>query len=159
MSTQNKIYELDKLIQRVDQWKNSGQKVVFTNGCFDILHLGHIDYLEKARSLGDKLVVAVNSDDSVKRLKGINRPINDQVSRMRILAALQFVDGVVSFNEDTPLKLIEEILPDLLVKGRDYKIGNIVGADSVLQNGGKVKTIDLVKGYSTTNILKKLIKQ
>ncbi len=159
MSTQNKIYELDKLIQRVDKWKNSGQKVVFTNGCFDILHLGHIDYLEKARSLGDKLVVAVNSDDSVKRLKGINRPINDQVSRMRILAALQFVDGVVSFNEDTPLKLIEEILPDLLVKGRDYKIGNIVGADSVLQNGGKVKTIDLVKGYSTTNILKKLIKQ
>ncbi|MFT5640466.1 MAG: rfaE bifunctional protein nucleotidyltransferase chain/domain [Cyclobacteriaceae bacterium] len=159
MSTQNKIYELDKLIQRVDKWKNSGQKVVLTNGCFDILHLGHIDYLEKARSLGDKLLVAVNSDDSVKRLKGINRPINDQVSRMRILAALQFVDGVVSFNEDTPLKLIEEILPDILVKGRDYKIGNIVGADIVLQNGGKVKTIDLVKGYSTTNIIKKLIKQ
>jgi len=158
MSTQNKIYELDKLIQRVDKWKNSGQKVVLTNGCFDILHLGHIDYLEKARSLGQKLVVAVNSDDSVKRLKGINRPINDQVSRMRILAALQFVDGVVSFNEDTPLKLIEEILPDILVKGSDYKIGNIVGADIVLQNGGKVKTIDLVKGYSTTNIIKKLIK-
>ena len=130
--------------------------MVFTNGCFDILHLGHIDYLEKARAIGDKLVVGLNSDDSVRRLKGESRPVNDITARSRMLAALDFVDAVVPFEEDTPLALISELLPDVLIKGDDYQIENIVGSDVVIQNGGSVETIALVKGYSTTSIINKL---
>ena len=130
--------------------------LVFTNGCFDLLHLGHVDYLEKARNLGDALVVGLNTDDSVSRFKGPQRPIQDQQSRARVMAALQPVDLVVYFNEDTPLKLISELLPHILVKGSDYLAENIVGADVVKKNGGEVKTIDFVPGYSTSRIVEKI---
>lgn len=130
--------------------------MVFTNGCFDILHLGHVDYLEKAASKGDKLIVALNTDASVSKLKGPTRPVNSEKARARIMAALSFVDAVVFFSEDTPLSLIKRLKPDILVKGSDYKISNIVGADIVMQNGGKVETIELVDGYSTTNIINKI---
>ena len=136
--------------------QSAGKKVVFTNGCFDILHLGHIDYLEKARSLGDALIVGLNSDDSVRRLKGSERPVNSEHARARLLAALSFVDAVCLFKEDTPGELIETILPDILVKGGDYTIETIVGAETVIQNGGKVETITLVDGFSTTGIIEKL---
>lgn len=140
----------------VDGWKKQGLKVVFTNGCFDILHLGHVDYLEKARSLGDKLVLGLNTDDSVSRFKGPSRPIQDENSRAHILASLQFIDLVVFFNEDTPLDLISTLIPQILVKGSDYLAENIVGADVVKSNGGVVKTIEFVPGYSTTKIVEKI---
>lgn len=143
-------------MQIVLQWKEDGKKVVFTNGCFDILHLGHVDYLEKARMLGDKLVLGLNTDDSVSRFKGPERPIQDQTSRAHILASLQFIDMVVFFNEDTPFDLISALIPDILVKGSDYLAENIVGADVVIRNGGVVKTIDFVPGYSTTRIVEKI---
>lgn len=158
METKNKILDLDLAKKLINEWKDQGDEVVFTNGCFDILHLGHIDYLEHARALGNKLVVGLNSDDSVRRLKGEGRPINPEHARARILAALSFVDLVVVFSEDTPLELIRELLPDILVKGKDYEISNIVGADVVIEHGGKVLTIDLVDGYSTTNIVQKIKK-
>ncbi len=141
-----------------NKWRKEGQRVVFTNGCFDILHLGHIDYLEKARNIGDKLIVGLNTDESVRRLKGEQRPIVDQNSRSRIIASLQFVDMVVLFDEDTPYELIENLKPDILVKGNDYSKSNIVGADIVMENGGNVETIDLVEGYSTTQIINKIQK-
>jgi len=141
-----------------NKWSKEGQKVVFTNGCFDILHLGHIDYLEKARNIGDKLIVGLNTDESVRRLKGEQRPIVDQISRSRIIASLQFVDMVVLFDEDTPFELIENLKPDILVKGNDYSKSNIVGADIVMENGGNVETIDLVEGYSTTQVINKIQK-
>lgn len=142
----------------IRKWKTEGNKVVFTNGCFDILHLGHVDYLEKARNIGDKLIVGVNTDNSVRKLKGSARPINDQNTRTRILAALDFVDAVVLFDEDTPLNLINDLVPDILVKGSDYDISNIVGADVVIENGGSVETIDLVDGFSTTGLIDKIKK-
>ena len=154
--TKLKIATLHEAKILTDKWKKEGLKVVFTNGCFDILHLGHIDYLEKARLIGDKLVVGLNDDDSVRRLKGESRPVNDLLARSRMLAALDFVDVVVAFEEDTPLALISALLPDVLVKGNDYTIDNIVGADVVIQNGGSVETIALVDGYSTTSIINKL---
>ena len=140
----------------VKVWKNKRQCVVFTNGCFDILHLGHIDYLEKAKLKGDKLIIGLNSDNSVKKLKGNQRPINSIIARSKILAALEFVDMVIEFDEDTPLKLIENLLPDILVKGGDYTKENIVGAHSVLTTGGSVEIIDLIKGYSTTKLINQL---
>jgi len=151
-----KIKSLTEATQQVQHWKATGEKVVFTNGCFDIMHLGHVDYLEKARSLGDRLVLGLNTDDSVSRFKGPSRPIQDQHSRARILAALQFIDLVVFFNEDTPLNLISALVPDVLVKGSDYLAENIVGADVVKNAGGVVKTIDFVPGYSTTRIVEKI---
>lgn len=156
--TKNKIYSPKALKALMLKWKNQGEKVVFTNGCFDILHLGHIDYLEKAKTLGSKLVVGLNDNPSVKRLKGEERPVNDENARARMLAALAFVDGVTLFSEDTPKELITYLIPDILVKGSDYDLSNIVGADIVLANGGEVKTIDLVDGYSTTNLIQKLKK-
>lgn len=152
----NKIVAQSDLKTLVVKWQTEGEKVVFSNGCFDILHLGHIDYLEKARTLGSRLVIGLNTDASVKLLKGQNRPINDELARARMLAALQFVDGVTIFNEETPEKLIEYLLPDVLVKGNDYSLESIVGAKAVLKNGGEVKTIDLVDGYSTTGIIEKI---
>ncbi len=140
----------------VKEWQQEGNLVVFTNGCFDLIHLGHVDYLEKARMLGDKLVIGLNSDDSVSRFKGPERPLQDQNSRARVLAAMQFVDLVVFFNEDTPFILISELVPNILVKGSDYLADNIVGADVVKRNGGVVKTIDFVPGYSTTRIVEKI---
>lgn len=130
---------------------------MFTNGCFDLLHLGHVDYLEKARQLGDKLIVGLNTDASVRRLKGPSRPLQDEMSRSRIMASLLFIDAVVLFDEDTPYELIREVAPDILVKGDDYTIENIVGHDLVLGRGGEVKTISLVKGYSTSGIVEKII--
>jgi len=154
--TRNKILTQEGLKAQMLKWKNLGEKVVFSNGCFDILHLGHIDYLEKARNLGSKLIIGLNDDNSVKRLKGSERPINDENARARMLSALSFVDAVVLFSEDTPKDLITYLIPDILVKGSDYNLSNIVGADIVLANGGEVKTIDLVEGYSTTNLIQKL---
>lgn len=158
MESKNKINSWQGLKEQVELWKKAGEKVVFSNGCFDILHLGHIDYLEKARSLGNRLVIGLNDDDSVRQLKGAERPVNNEIARARLLAALEFVDGVTIFSEDTPKELIAFLIPDILVKGSDYSIDNIVGADIVLANGGEVKTIDLVNGYSTSNLINKLKK-
>lgn len=155
----DKICDLSKMKGLVSAWKNEGKKVVFTNGVFDLLHIGHITYLAKASELGDKLIIGLNSDSSVKRIKGDDRPVNDQNSRTALLAALFFVDGIVLFEEDTPLNLISGLLPDILVKGADYAVENIVGAREVIANGGEVKTIDLVQGYSSTSIIEKIRKQ
>lgn len=154
--TSDKIKDLNAAKAQVAEWKRHGKRVVFTNGCFDLLHLGHVDYLEKARNLGDALVVGLNTDDSVSRFKGPQRPIQDEVSRARVMASLQAVDLVVFFNEDTPKNLISELLPHILVKGSDYLAENIVGADVVKNAGGVVKTIDFVPGYSTTRIVEKI---
>jgi rfaE bifunctional protein nucleotidyltransferase chain/domain len=151
-----KIINVPDAVQLVNQWKLQGQTIVFTNGCFDILHIGHVDYLEKARNLGDKLVLGLNTDHSIRRIKGETRPIVEQNARARVIAALGFVDAVVLFDEDTPLRLIQTIKPDILVKGDDYTIKNIIGADFVIENGGKVETIPLVKGFSTSNIIEKI---
>lgn len=157
-SSQSKIRDLRGIKEDLSKWKQNGQKIVFTNGCFDLVHLGHLDYLEKARLLGDRLIVGLNSDQSVTRIKGENRPIQDELSRSRLLASLEYVDGVVIFEEDTPESVIKELLPDILVKGNDYEISNIVGADIVMENGGTVKTIKLVEGYSTSKIVRKIKK-
>ncbi|MCR9250910.1 MAG: D-glycero-beta-D-manno-heptose 1-phosphate adenylyltransferase [bacterium] len=154
MNSQNKIYQsYPSFDSRLKEWRQSGLNIIFTNGCFDLLHLGHVDYLERARSLGDKLIVGLNSDSSVKSIKGESRPINDESIRMRMIAALECVDAVVLFQEDTPLILIQNILPSVLVKGKDYDISNIVGADVVIANGGRVETLELVEGYSTTKLI------
>lgn len=140
----------------VEEAKKRGEKIVMTNGCFDILHPGHVSYLENARKLGDRLIVAVNTDDSVKRLKGEARPINELDARMAVLAGLSSVDWVVAFNEDTPQRLIGEILPNLLVKGGDYKPEDIAGAKEVINNGGEVQVLNFKNGCSTTNVIKKI---
>jgi rfaE bifunctional protein nucleotidyltransferase chain/domain len=158
METSRKILDPESDLGLIRQWKAAGLKIVFTNGCFDILHLGHLDYLEKSRNLGDKLVVGLNTDHSVRLLKGQGRPIQDEITRSRMLAALVFVEAVVSFDEETPLELIKRVQPDILVKGKDYTIENIVGADFVMGNGGSVKTIDLIEGYSTTDLIEKIKK-
>lgn len=132
------------------------KKVVFTNGCFDILHRGHLEYLARASEYGDFLIVGLNSDQSVKRLKGNDRPLNDEESRGLLLASLCFVDLVVVFGEDTPFEIIQLIQPDVLIKGADYKPHEIVGADIVKTKGGEVITIDLVEGFSTSNIIKRI---
>ncbi len=142
----------------VDTWKKNQQCVVFTNGCFDILHLGHVDYLEKAKLKGDKLIIGLNSDNSVKKLKGNRRPINHLMARSRMLAAIEFVDLVIEFDEDTPLMLINTLLPDVLVKGGDYTKEKIVGAQSVLAAGGTVAVIEFTDGYSTTKLIDQLKK-
>lgn len=140
----------------VTQSKQRGEKIVMTNGCFDILHPGHVSYLENARKLGDRLIVAVNTDESVKRLKGESRPINDLNARMAVLAGLASVDWVVPFSEDTPQRLIGEVLPDLLVKGGDYKPEDIAGSQEVWANGGDVRVLNFENGCSTTNVIKKI---
>ncbi len=154
--TKDKIVSLQQLIIQREEWKKNQEKVVFTNGCFDIVHLGHIDYLEKAKEKGNKLIVGLNSDASVKRIKGKKRPIIPEYARLRMLAAMEFIDAVVIFEEDTPKDLIEQICPDVLVKGSDYEIKNIIGSDFVIANGGKVETLDLVEGFSTSNIIQKI---
>jgi rfaE bifunctional protein nucleotidyltransferase chain/domain len=158
MQSANKILSLDKTLRQVSEWKKKGKKIVFSNGCFDIIHAGHVDYLEKAKEKGDYLSVGLNTDRSVARLKGKDRPIVDELSRSRVLAALEFVDVVVLFDADTPYELIKTILPDIMVKGKDYDISNIIGADLVLKNGGKVETIELTEGLSTTNVIIKIKK-
>lgn len=154
--TEDKVVTIDEAIERAEKWQNEGHKIVFTNGCFDIVHLGHIDYLEKARNLGDKLILGLNTDASVKRLKGESRPVVNEYARSRMMAAFEFIDAVVLFDEPTPKELIEKVKPDILVKGDDYTIETIVGADFVIGKGGQVKTIPLVKGYSTTSLIEKI---
>lgn len=156
MSSKNKILPIDQAIEMINDWKKHGKKIVFSNGCFDIVHAGHVDYLEKAKALGDYLVIGLNTDDSVSRIKGPLRPIIDEANRSVLIASLACVDMVVFFNDDTPYELIKTILPDILVKGKDYEISNIVGADIVMQHGGKVETIELTEGLSTTSIIKKI---
>ncbi|MEQ8702555.1 MAG: D-glycero-beta-D-manno-heptose 1-phosphate adenylyltransferase [Phaeodactylibacter sp.] len=140
-------------------WREQGRKVVFTNGCFDLLHYGHIHYLAQARELGDALIIGLNAAASVRRLKGPNRPINDEATRLWQMASLQFVDLVVPFEEDTPAALIDLLLPDVLVKGGDYTIEEIVGAGTVLEHGGEVRVLSYINGYSTTSIEAKIRNQ
>jgi D-beta-D-heptose 7-phosphate kinase/D-beta-D-heptose 1-phosphate adenosyltransferase len=149
---QDKIIPRENIGSLADDWKKQGGKIVFTNGCFDILHVGHVEYLNKARALGNKMIVGLNSDESVKRLKGDDRPVNPQNARAEMLAALQCIDAVVIFDEDTPENLVKEIRPDFLVKGGDYKIEEIVGR----QYAGEVRTIPLTEGFSTTGIIAKI---
>lgn len=161
MNYQQKIQQ--KIINTEEQlnallvdWVAHGYKIVFTNGCFDLLHRGHVDYLSKARDLGDKLFLGLNTDASVSALKGEHRPIQDEQSRMQIMASLDFVDAVMLFNEETPYELIQKVQPDVLVKGADYTPENIVGYDIVTAKGGEVKTLDFLPGYSTSSIEKKI---
>jgi rfaE bifunctional protein nucleotidyltransferase chain/domain len=151
-----KILDLQALNSQVKAWQAEGQKVVFTNGVFDLLHIGHLTYMAKASELGDKLIIGLNADSSVKRIKGDDRPVNDQNNRAALLAALFFVDAITIFEEDTPFNLITTLMPDILVKGADYSIENIVGAKEVMANGGEVKTITFVDGYSSTSIINKI---
>lgn len=153
---ENKIQPLDRAINTINGWKKSNLKIVFSNGCFDLVHPGHITYLSKTGDLADKLVIGLNTDNSVKRLKGANRPVVDEQSRALLLAALSFVDLVVLFDEDTPYELIKAIKPDVLVKGKDYEPENIVGYDIVKGGGGEIITIDLVEGFSTSNLIQKI---
>jgi D-glycero-beta-D-manno-heptose 1-phosphate adenylyltransferase len=151
--TNNKILDLKTLENRLAMWRLFKHKIVFTNGCFDILHRGHIEYLSQARDRGDILIIGLNSDTSVKNIKGEGRPVQDETSRAQILASLRFVEAVVLFNEDTPYDLIKVVQPDVLVKGGDYDESTIVGADIVKANGGEVVVIPLVEGYSSSKIL------
>ncbi len=152
-----KIVPLEQLKRNVAVWRMKDLKIVFTNGCFDLLHQGHIDYLRKAADMGDVLVIGVNSDLSVKKLnKGANRPIQNENDRALILSSLQFVEAITIFEEDTPLELIQLVQPDVLVKGGDWKENDIVGADIVKAKGGTVVVIPFVEGYSTTNIEQKI---
>ncbi|HEX2934301.1 MAG TPA: D-glycero-beta-D-manno-heptose 1-phosphate adenylyltransferase [Bacteroidales bacterium] len=137
-------------------WRFKEQKLVFTNGCFDIVHRGHVEYLAKAASLGDQLIIGLNTDASVKRLKGMARPVQDETTRALVLASFSFVSKVVLFDEDTPFDLISLIQPDILVKGGDYKPEDIVGYDIVKGKGGEIVTIDLVEGHSTTSIINRM---
>lgn len=144
------------LQQQVQAWQKAGDKVVFTNGCFDLLHRGHVDYLAKAADCGQRLIIGVNTDASVSKLKGPNRPIQDEQSRLQILASLQCVDAVILFDEETPYELIKLLQPNVLVKGSDYTPENIVGYDVVKAKGGEVKTIDFIPGFSTSSIERKI---
>lgn len=152
---QNKILNKDNLEEWVAECRAKGSKIVFSNGCFDILHRGHVEYLAKAADFGDEMLIGLNTDASVKRLKGRSRPINDEYARAIVLAGLEFISAVVLFDEDTPYNLIKVVQPDVLVKGSDYKPEDIVGYDIVTAKGGRVETIDFVDGYSTTRTIEK----
>jgi rfaE bifunctional protein nucleotidyltransferase chain/domain len=154
----DKIWDSSSIESKISLVKSQGKKIVFTNGCFDILHAGHVKYLEEASQLGDFFVVALNTDESVQRLdKSPARPLQNEFSRTHVMASLGFVDAVVLFNEDTPKEIIEIMTPDILVKGADYTIENIVGADWVIKHGGAVKTIEFLPGFSTSAIERKII--
>jgi len=153
-----KIVSLPCLKNIIRRLKQNGKRIVFTNGCFDILHYGHVKYLQDARNLGDYLVVAVNSDSSIKKIKAKNRPVIGQTDRLRTVAALASVDFVVKFNADNPLALIKALKPDILIKGADWSKKKIIGADFVNSYGGKVATINLVKGRSTSALIKKIVR-
>ncbi|MBK9255482.1 MAG: D-glycero-beta-D-manno-heptose 1-phosphate adenylyltransferase [Saprospiraceae bacterium] len=150
------VSQWDEGISLIRQWQSEGKKIVFTNGCFDLLHIGHVMYLEEAKSLGDVLVVGVNSDASVQRLKGPHRPIKDEFNRLHILAALESVDLVILFDSDDPYELIKSVKPDVLVKGGDWKPEEIIGSDIVLARGGEVKSLQFLEGYSTTLLEQKI---
>ena len=147
------LFKIETLIEKVERLKSDNNKIVFTNGCFDILHRGHFDYLRKSKGLGNFLIVGLNSDDSVRLLKGNDRPINNQNIRAENLSKLDYIDAVIIFNEETPEKLINLLLPDILTKGGDYIINQIIGSEIVTNNGGKVKILPHIKGYSTTAII------
>lgn len=152
-----KIHTWEQLPATLGRWREAGEKIVFTNGCFDLLHYGHLHYLAQARDLGERLVIGLNSAASVSRLKGPGRPINDELTRTHLLAALEFVDAVVIFEGDTPLELIKLVEPDLLVKGGDWRPEQIAGSDVVLEKGGRVLCLPYIEGYSTTNIERKIL--
>lgn len=152
----DKIFSPDTLFKQCEVWKKQGLLLVFTNGCFDILHKGHLEILSHAAGLGDKLIVALNTDASVKRLKGDLRPVNDESFRCYMMASLEIVDAVVLFDESTPADLIQKITPDVLVKGGDYQADQIVGSDHVLKHGGQVCIVPFVSGYSTTGLIEKI---
>jgi len=149
---------MDTLTEKFQQLKNEGRKIVFTNGVFDIIHRGHVAYLNEAKALGDYLIVGLNADASVKRLKGDSRPVNKEEDRKFVMENLKAVDEVIIFTEDTPFNLISKIIPDVLVKGGDWKEDQIVGSDIVKQNGGKVFSLKFIDNYSTTGIIEKIIK-
>lgn len=151
-----KIIAREELPRQLAYWRFHGQKIVFTNGCFDIVHLGHVDYLSKAAAFGHQLIIGLNTDASVQRLKGPSRPVNDQLARASLLASFFYVSAVVLFDEDTPYELIRAIQPDVLIKGSDYKAEDIVGYDIVTSKGGEVVTLDFLEGYSTSGIIEKL---
>ncbi|WP_066632213.1 D-glycero-beta-D-manno-heptose 1-phosphate adenylyltransferase [Labilibacter marinus] len=159
LSFKEKIVSRDNASKIVGRWQKANEKVVFTNGCFDIVHRGHVEYLSKAAEKGTRLLLGLNTDDSVSRIKGPTRPIVDEESRAIVLAALEFIDLIVFFNEDTPYELIKAVKPDVLVKGADYNIEDIVGYDVVTQRGGSVETITFVDGFSTTNIIDKIAQE
>jgi rfaE bifunctional protein nucleotidyltransferase chain/domain len=158
MSGFNKLVSRSEALEKVRAWQITGKKVVFSNGCFDILHAGHVEYLEAARKLGDVLVIGLNSDASVTRLKGASRPVCCETDRAMVLGALQAVDAVTLFDEDTPEELIGTLLPDILVKGADWAIERIAGARAVLDHGGQVLTIPLLEGRSTSGIIEKIMR-
>jgi len=151
----SKIKNAKNLAKTLSSLKRKGKRIVFTNGCFDILHVGHVDYLSRAKRLGDILVVGLNSDSSVKKIKGKNRPINKESDRAKVLSSLYFVDYITPFSETTPENLIKKLKPDILVKGGDWKAKDIVGSSFVRSYGGKIKSISFVKGYSTTSIIER----
>lgn len=154
----SKIKVLDEAVAQRSTWKSQGKRVVFTNGVFDLIHPGHVHYLAEAKALGDKLILGLNNDVSAKSLgKGPHRPINDEMARATVLAALEMVDTVVLFEDETPIKLISALVPDVLVKGGDYSIETIVGADLVLAAEGEVRSLQFVEGYSTTAIEQKIM--
>ncbi|MCK9163298.1 MAG: D-glycero-beta-D-manno-heptose 1-phosphate adenylyltransferase [Bacteroidales bacterium] len=155
----NKISSLESLKLKLSEWEKEGKKIVFTNGCFDIIHQGHIDYLAKAKDLGDILIIGLNTDRSVREIKGKTRPIQDEKSRAIILASMQFIDAIVYFSEPTPYQLIKAIQPDILVKGADYKPEEIIGYDIVQAKGGEIKTLTFLEGYSTSEIEKKILSE
>jgi D-glycero-beta-D-manno-heptose 1-phosphate adenylyltransferase len=157
MTGSNKVMSPCEALGRVRAWQASGKKVVFSNGCFDILHAGHVEYLTAARKLGDVLVIGLNSDASVRRLKGPSRPVCCETDRATVLSALEVVDLLTLFDEDTPEELIETLLPDILVKGADWAIERIAGARAVLEHGGAVLTLPLLEGRSTSGIIEKII--
>ena len=150
---ESKLFHLNDLLKRIEFWRRLGDKIVFTNGCFDILHQGHARLLASCSEMGERLVIGLNSDTSVKRLKGEGRPVNDQQSRAVLLAALQFTDAIVIFEEDTPETLIHAIKPDILVKGGDWKTEEIAGSSFVKSYGGQVKVVPYLNGFSTTGII------
>lgn len=152
--SEKKIVELDEFLELQPALQN--KKLVFTNGCFDLIHPGHVDYLEKAKKLGEILIVGLNTDDSIQKLKGKGRPINNFLFRSRILAGLTSVDFIIPFKEETPLSLIKKICPEILVKGDDYEKEKIVGFQEVIEMGGEVKTLPFLPGYSTTTLINKI---
>ena len=153
---QSKILSFSGIEKQVVLWRSAQKKIVFTNGCFDLLHMGHIDYLAKARDLGDVLVIGLNTDRSVQEIKGPSRPVKDELSRAHILAGMAFVDAIVLFDTETPIELISSLKPDVLVKGGDYAIKEIVGHEVVQKNGGKVCTLDFIEGYSSSKLIHKI---
>jgi rfaE bifunctional protein nucleotidyltransferase chain/domain len=154
----DKVVSLAKLSSKLSDWRSENRRIVFTNGCFDLLHAGHIAYLADAAELGDILILGLNSDQSVQRIKGPDRPINDEITRSSVLAGMFFIDAIVFFDEDTPLHLINTVLPNVLVKGGDYEIKDIVGARETIENGGEVQVLSFLPGYSSTAIIEKIRK-